>query len=958
MMSRSKLRPDRKSRRPEAEKQPSPSSPHKRRTFVTAGAGIGIVALLAGGILFSGLWTPDSASRLAVTPDHASPISTRPTGQPGSAIIPSGNPSEPPPPPPSGSPPHAVATTGPDAGYIGGTTSCAECHASIVESYSKVAMGRSLYPPSSDNSPEDYTTNTIYHHEPSRQYFQMVREGEKFYQDRWQKGPRGEKINELRVSVDYVLGSGTHARSYIHMEKGGAAYQLPVAWYPQPGKWAMNPGYDNATHSGFSRRITYDCAYCHAAAPKLPAGADFANYPETSIFPHGLEAIDCERCHGPAAKHVELARAGASPDQINASIVNPGNLSNKLQLDVCMSCHLETTSDKLPHAIIAEGKPIYGFKPGMNLDEFAIHLDHPKGLGYDDKFEIAGQAYRMRMSKCFTESEGRMTCTTCHDPHKVPTNRVAAGIASCMTCHTDTSCKETPDVRALELNNCLTCHMPRRRTEDVVNVVMTDHFIQRHKPDRDLVAPLKEGRTLYKGEVDLYYPKELDESLKKLYLGIAQVYNGGDLQRGVALLNDYLKTTPNSFSALMAREIAMKGMGRIDEAVADLKKVIALKPHHPQAWMALGDAYERQARTTDAVYCYEQAIKLNPNIAPAHNKLGANRLLLNDLAGAIAACEKAAAIDPFDDSIQLNLASARGQRGEIAAATAHARKALAINPSRATGWTLLARGLLNDRGPTATADAVWYAAEGVRVGPGHGEAFEALRDAVDALPPLRQISGLESFASDIPVAVGILQARAHVHQGTAAKAGELLTAMADKATQLSNAAALNAAGETATAVARQDLAVRFFRRALELEEENVAARMGLAMALARRDAAGEAEALKLLTSVPGTNPDPQLINALAFLRATVRSPQLRDGRMAEETARRLVTALGPDPFIFDTLAAAQAEQGRHAEAVATLGHAIDMARAENMQGIVDLLTSRLPVYQSGKPLRQGEGPLK
>jgi len=34
--------------------------------------------------------------------------------------------------------------------------------------------------------------------------------------------------------------------------------------------------------------------------------------------------------------------------------------------------------------------------------------------------------------------------------------------------------------------------MPKRRAEDAVHTVMTDHFIQRQKPSRDLLAPLPE----------------------------------------------------------------------------------------------------------------------------------------------------------------------------------------------------------------------------------------------------------------------------------------------------------------------------------------------------------------------------------------------------------------------------------------------------------------------------------
>ena len=38
------------------------------------------------------------------------------------------------------------------------------------------------------------------------------------------------------------------------------------------------------------------------------------------------------------------------------------------------------------------------------------------------------------------------------------------------------------------MENCLDCHMPKRRTDDAVHVIMTDHYIQRCRPARDLLA--------------------------------------------------------------------------------------------------------------------------------------------------------------------------------------------------------------------------------------------------------------------------------------------------------------------------------------------------------------------------------------------------------------------------------------------------------------------------------------
>ena len=49
--------------------------------------------------------------------------------------------------------------------------------------------------------------------------------------------------------------------------------------------------------------------------------------------------------------------------------------------------------------------------------------------------------------------------------------------------------------------------MPKRCTDDVIHAVMTDHYIQRHKPNRDLLAALAgrcSARTSYRDRASDY----------------------------------------------------------------------------------------------------------------------------------------------------------------------------------------------------------------------------------------------------------------------------------------------------------------------------------------------------------------------------------------------------------------------------------------------------------------------
>src|SRR6476646_10693494 len=111
-----------------------------------------------------------------------------------------------------------------------------------------------------------------------------------------------------------------------------------------------------------------------------------------------------------------------------------------------------------------------------------------------------------------------MTCTTCHDPHNIPRGEAATEhyVKVCASCHQAALQTLVSSNKHTASRDCLGCHMPKRRTDDVVHAVMTDHYIQREKPKRDLMAPLAErhdgDEEIYKGEVVLYYPAQLPDA--------------------------------------------------------------------------------------------------------------------------------------------------------------------------------------------------------------------------------------------------------------------------------------------------------------------------------------------------------------------------------------------------------------------------------------------------------------
>src|SRR5262249_54299483 len=147
-------------------------------------------------------------------------------------------------------------------------------------------------------------------HQASGTYFSMVRRGGRYFQRQYQTGFDGKTTDGIEKEIDFVLGSGDHARTYLHRTPANTLVQLPLGWYAEKGGyWAMNPGYDQPDHPGFLRNITYDCMFCHNAYPTIPAAN---STPRSSpVFAGVPEGIDCQRCHGDGEKHVALARGSS-----------------------------------------------------------------------------------------------------------------------------------------------------------------------------------------------------------------------------------------------------------------------------------------------------------------------------------------------------------------------------------------------------------------------------------------------------------------------------------------------------------------------------------------------------------------------------------------------------------------------------------------------------------------------
>jgi len=516
--------------------------------------------------------------------------------------------------------------------------------------------------------------------------FAMSERGGHFFQSQSQKGPDGAEINRTEREIDYVLGSGEHARTYLHRGAGGTLVQLPLAWYSEKGGyWAMAPGYDRADHQDARRAVTYDCMFCHNAYPEIPA----ANAAPRSapVYASVPEGIDCQRCHGSGEKHMHLARGGAKAADIIAAIFNPGRAAND---EVCMQCHLETTSSPLPASIVRYERGSFSYRPGEALSDFILHFDHAPGKGYDDKFEITGSVYRLRQSQCFLKTDGALRCTTCHDPHNELHGEEAARhyTGVCRACHAENFARLVSAGKHTPSEDCVGCHMPKRRTDDVVHVVMTDHLIQRSKPAGDLLAEKAERRqteaTAYRGAVEFYYPKMSRRESDELYFAIAQVSQSSNLKDGIGRLAEAIqKFRPERAEYYLQLADALANAGRAAEALPVYEEALRHEPDSVAALERLADCHSALKQYASAEAIVARALKLAPGRAELWLQLGIARAGIEKLADAIAAFERASELDPEMAEAYNSAGAMEYESGDAARGEAALRKAIRAQPNYA-----------------------------------------------------------------------------------------------------------------------------------------------------------------------------------------------------------------------------------------------------------------------------------
>ena len=530
----------------------------------------------------------------------------------------------------------------PTNAYVG-SQECALCHNDIYEKYSHTDMGRSMLKADAALLKTIPTSVSIFDQRLNRHFEQYVKDGA-LYQSEFELAADGKDVFRETHQVDWIIGAGANGLGGI-VQRGEYLFEAPLSFYSNINAWALSPGYQYADY-GFSRPILPGCVSCHSGRPQpvLDGNGKFHKPPFQEL------AVGCENCHGPGEAHI----AAASTD----TIVNPAKLSGWLADNVCLPCH--QTGDA---RVLRTAKSYNDFSPGSVLDGTLSIFIVPFTAQSPPQDDLLEHYLSMRLSKCYRQSAGKLSCVTCHDPHVQPTTTEAPDFfrKRCLTCHTDQSCSVAASERQKQnpADNCIGCHMPKRDVKVISHSVLTNHRIvptpQEPFPDAafkmttaqlpDLVHLSAEP-----GKNGAVPPLTLLQAYRQVMLSHPEYR-----QRYWKLARDLEKTEPNNITVLQALAdlfLQQRNQEGLNAAISYLDRARLQGTTQPADFEQLAKMLIATRQETRAVEILQQGIGLVPYDVELYRLLGHTYWSLKKPTQACEVFDKANQTFPHDDAMR------------------------------------------------------------------------------------------------------------------------------------------------------------------------------------------------------------------------------------------------------------------------------------------------------------------
>jgi tetratricopeptide (TPR) repeat protein len=630
-----------------------------------------------------------------------------------------------------------------------GSEACASCHQREYDAWSRSTHGRAGGAPSAERSIADFDGRPIRFADAV--VIPSVRGGS--YQFEVRQAGRPTRVFRVDgvIGGGHMVGGGT--QGFVSRFPDGTVRFLPFDFIRKEGVWFCNTG--TRGHTGYHRitpemrlaecgdwppvRILGDeprfatCQQCHGSQIVTAIDSSSRGYSTrfTSL------AINCESCHGPGRRHIEIARSGRIASAADIGVRSLATLSKEESTQLCFQCH----------SLKNQLQP--GYLPGKSLEQYystklAILGDEP--LHPDGRVRTFAYQQNQSYSACYRN--GSMTCTSCHDPHSQGYRDVNGfplegryDDRQCTSCHASLAAepeRHTHHPAASAGSRCVSCHMPYLQHPEVgteLRFARSDHTIPIPRPAYDSTLGVENACTKchadrsvasLQAQVDHWYGRAKphpplvsgllaarktsdSDSIARLVLryqadeAIAQFAGLSYFVEKV--LRPDMSSLPDDAQAALERlalsdDIDVRSLAlaalhfsrgeeadvrrflsvRLDSLGADEAEEMAVRRRWVVALGYLGDRARASGDDDAAIAAYRKALEILPDDPRVLANAGITYSDAGDAVTAERYLRRSLAADPLQPVTLVNLGNVLDATGDADGAVAMYRKALELNP--------------------------------------------------------------------------------------------------------------------------------------------------------------------------------------------------------------------------------------------------------------------------------------
>jgi DmsE family decaheme c-type cytochrome len=203
------------------------------------------------------------------------------------------------------------------------------------------------------------------------------------------------------------------------------------------------------------------CKACHEEAfnkfSHTKMGRLFLKQPRNN-----LERMACETCHGPGRDHVDQGGGGKGKDPKLITFAKNDRTPIEQRNQVCLTCHTKGAR-VFWKGSAHEGRDVACTNCHTVMEQHSTKAQLAKAT----EIETCGTCHVQKRAQTMRSShmpvrEGKMTCTSCHNPHGTVTEALLKENSvneTCYTCHAE---KRGPFLHehAPVVESCVNCHDP------------------------------------------------------------------------------------------------------------------------------------------------------------------------------------------------------------------------------------------------------------------------------------------------------------------------------------------------------------------------------------------------------------------------------------------------------------------------------------------------------------------